>query len=72
MGTAIINGIKDGFGLLGDLAQNLLTAFSTLFLDTTGTNPALTSLGWFMLIMFGLTITVGALKLALNIIRNRG
>ena len=66
MGTAIINGIKDGFGLLGDLAQNLLTAFST------GTTPTLTSLGWFMLIMFGLTITVGALKLALNIIRNRG
>ena len=58
MGTAIINGISAGFSILSDLAENLVTGFSTLFLDTSTSTPTLTGLGWFVMVMFGLGITI--------------
>lgn len=72
MGTAIINAISSGFELLQDLAKNLVNGFSTLFIATSGETTTLTALGWVILVFFGISITIGALKLCLTIFRNRG
>jgi len=71
MGEAIINAIKSGLGLIGDLASEFMTGFSTLFWDATANNGAgaLTSFGLFCLVMLGVSITFAVIKLVLNIIR---
>lgn len=68
MGEAIINAIKSGLGLIGDLANEFLTGFTTLFWDST--NSALTTFGMFSLIMLGVAVSFAVVKLCLNIVRS--
>ena len=72
MATAIIEAIKSGFGLLGDLAENFLTAFSTLFWDATANSGAgaLTTFGNWSLIMLSIAIVFSVLMLAFNVLRS--
>lgn len=71
MGSAIIQAIKDGLGLIGDLAAEFLSGFSALFWDATANSGAggLTTFGTFALVMLGVSITFAVIKLCLNVIR---
>ena len=71
MGQAIIDAIKSGLGLIGDLASEFLNGFSTLFWDSTANNDAggLTDFGTFALVMLGVAITMAVISLVLNLIR---
>lgn len=72
MGSAILEAIRTGLGLMQDIANELLTGFSTLFWTPgSGENAgSLTVLGNFALIFLGISITFAVVKLALNLIRN--
>lgn len=72
MGSAIIDAIKSGLGIIGDLANEFLTGFSTLFWDSTANSGAgaLTTFGMFALIMLGLGVSFAVVKLVLNIVRS--
>lgn len=75
MGAAIIQAIKDGLGLISELANQFLTGFSALFWDSTANQGAgaLTTFGNFALILLGVSITMGCVSLCLNMItRNTG
>ena len=71
MGAAIIDAIKSGLGLIEDLASEFLTGFSTLLWDATANEGAgaLTTVGTFMCVFLGIAITMGVIKLCLNILR---
>ena len=71
MGAAIIDAIKSGLGLIGDLASEFLNGFSTLFWDSTANSGAggLTDFGTFALVMLGVAITMAVISLVLNLIR---
>ena len=68
MGASIINAIKSGLGLIGDLAGQFLLGFSTLFWDRT--NSSLTQFGTFSLVMLGIAITFSVIALCLNVLRS--
>lgn len=68
MGSAIIEAIRSGLGLIADLAREFLTGFSTLSWDST--NSALTTFGMFALVMLGVSITFAVIKLVLNVLRS--
>ena len=72
MGEAIINAIKSGLGLIGDLASEFLTGFTTLFWDPTANGNAggLTAFGLFSLVMLGVAVSFAVVKLVLNLIRS--
>lgn len=72
MGTAIIDAIKSGLGLIGDLASEFLTGFQTLFWDPTANSNAgaLTVFGQFALVMLGISVSFAIVKLVLNIVRS--
>lgn len=72
MGEAIINAIKSGLGLIGDLASEFLTGFSTLFWDATANQGAgaLTVLGTFSLVMLGVAVTFSIIRLVMSLIRS--
>lgn len=72
MGTAIINAIKSGLGLIADLAGEFMNGFSTLFWDSTANSGAggLTDFATFALIMLGVAVSFAVVKLVLNIIRS--
>lgn len=72
MGSAIIEAIKSGLGLIEDLAQSFLTAFSTLFWDATANSGAgaLTSFGTFSLVFLGIAIVMTVLTLGYALIRS--
>lgn len=72
MGSAIINAIKSGLGLIGDLASEFLTGFSTLFWDATANEGAgaLTVLGTFALVMLGVSVTFAVIRLIMSLIRS--
>ena len=72
MASAMIEAIKSGFSLLGELAQNFLTAFTTLFWDATANSGAgaLTTFGNWSLIMLSVAIVFAVLMLAFNLIRS--
>lgn len=72
MGSEIINAIKSGLGLIGDLASEFLTGFSTLFWDSTANSGAgaLTVFGTYSLVFLGIAITMAVIKLVLNILRS--
>lgn len=71
MGTQIINAIKSGLGLIGDLASEFLTGFETLVWDATAAEGAgaLTSIGVFAFVMLGISVSFAVIKLVLNLIR---
>jgi hypothetical protein len=72
MGAAIIDAIKSGLGLIGDLASEFLDGFSTLFwVEPTGTETVghLTTFGMFALVMLGVAVSFAVVKLVLNIVR---
>lgn len=71
MGSAIIQAIKDGLGLISDLASEFLTGFTSLFWDASANSNAggLTTFGTFALVMLGVSITFAVIKLCLNVIR---
>lgn len=73
MGTAIIEAIKTGLGLIGDIAKEFLGGFTALFWeagvgDTAG---SLTTFGTFCLIFLGISITFGLVKMAIYLIRSK-
>ncbi len=72
MGSAIIDAIKSGLGLMQSIANELLNGFSTLFWDAAANDGAgaLTTLGNFALVFLGISITFAVVKLALNLIRS--
>lgn len=72
MGAAIIEAIQSGFSLIGDLAQNFLTAFTTLFWDATANSGAgaLTTFGTWSLIMLSIAIVFSVIMLAFNVLRS--
>lgn len=72
MGSAIINAIKSGLGLIADLAGEFMNGFSTLFWDSTANSGAggLTDFATFALIMLGVAVSFAIVKLVLNIIRS--
>ena len=72
MANAMIAAIESGFSLLGNLAQNFLTAFTTLFWDATANSGAgeLTTFGNWSLIMLSVAIIFSVLMLAFNLIRS--
>lgn len=71
MGTQIINAIKSGLGLIGDLASEFLTGFETLVWDASASQGAgaLTSIGVFAFVMLGISVSFAVIKLVLNLIR---
>lgn len=71
MGSAIIQAIKDGLGLIGDLASEFLEGFTALFWDASANSNAggLTTFGTFALVMLGISVTFAVIKLVLNVIR---
>lgn len=71
MGSAIIDAIKSGLGLIGDLASEFLTGFSTLFWDSTANSGsgALTVFGTYALVMLGVAITFAVISLVMNLVR---
>lgn len=72
MGTAILDAIKSGLGLMADLAEEFLTGFTTLFWDATANSGAgaLTAFGTFSLIFLGISITFAVIALVLNVLRS--
>lgn len=72
MGSQIIQAIKSGLGLIGDLASEFLTGFSTLFWDATANEGAgaLTVLGTFSLVMLGVAVTFSIIRLVMSLIRS--
>lgn len=72
MGSAIIDAIKSGLGLIGDLANEFLEGFTNLFWDATANSGAgaLTVFGTFSLVMLGIGVTFAVIKLVLNILRS--
>lgn len=71
MGAAIIDAIKSGLGLIGDLASEFLKGFTTLFWDATANSGAgaLTTFGTYALVMLGIAVTFAVISLVLNIFR---
>lgn len=72
MGSAIIQAITSGLGLIQNLAQEFLSGFSTLvWVAPSGTETAghLTEFGTFAFVMLGVSITMAVIKLVLNIVR---
>ena len=72
MATAIIDAIKSGLGLMGDLASEFLTGFTTLFWDSTANSGAgaLTVFGNYSLIFLGIAITFSVIALVFNVLRS--
>ena len=72
MGTAIVDAIKTGFTLIGDLAEMFLTGFSTLFWDATANSGAgaLTVFGNWSLIMLSIAIVFSVVALVFNVLRS--
>ena len=71
MGSAIINAIKSGLGLIEDLASEFLSGFNTLVWDPTAAEGAgaLTTVGVFAFVMLGVSVSFAVIKLVLNLIR---
>lgn len=72
MGSAIIEAIRSGLGLMQNLAEEFLSGFSTLFWDATANSGAgaLTTFGTYSLIMLGIAITFSVIALVFNVLRS--
>ena len=71
MGADIINAIKSGLGLIGDLASEFLDGFSTLFWDPTANTGAggLTTFATYAMVMLGIAVTFAVISLVLGVFR---
>lgn len=71
MGAEIINAIKSGLGLIADLATEFLNGFETLvWVPAEGSVAGhLTSVGIFMFVMLGVSVSFAIVKLVLNLLR---
>lgn len=71
MGAEVINAVKSGLGLITDLANEFLSGFETLVWVPAEGQVAghLTSLGIFMFVMLGISVSFAVVKLILNILR---
>ncbi len=64
-----IGGAMTGF--ITSLVQTITSGFSEMFWTGTGETRTLSDLAIFLLVLFGIGITVGASKLIFNLIKNR-
>lgn len=71
MGSAIIDAISSGLGLIQKLAENFLSGFEALFVKTgtEGAVTGITNFGTFAFIMLGLAVAFGCIKLACRLVR---
>lgn len=71
-GQMIIDAIKSGLGLIGDLAQEFLEGFTTLiYVAPTGSGTgSLTTFGIFAFVMLGVSVSFAVVKLCLNLLRS--
>lgn len=72
MGSAIIEAITSGLGLISDLAEEFLSGFQTLvWVAPTGTETVghLTEFGVFAFVMLGVSVSFAIIKLVLNLVR---
>lgn len=71
MGAEIIQAIKSGLGLIKDLASEFLDGFETLVWVPADGNVAghLTTVGVFMFVMLGISVSFAIVKLILNLLR---
>lgn len=67
MGTAIIEAITSGLGLIGALAEEFLDGFTALVWNSTSSQ--LTTFGIFGFVMLGVSVSFAVVKLVLNIVR---
>lgn len=72
MGAAIISAISSGLGLAGDLAEEFLTAFGTLFWDASANTGAgaLTVFGTWSLVMVGISVCFACITTVLSLVRS--
>ena len=72
MGSQIIDAIKSGLGMIGDLASEFLNGFTTLFWDANANSGAgaLTTFGLYACVFLGISITFAIVKLCLNLVRS--
>ena len=73
MGTAIIQAITSGLGLMQEIASQFLTGFSTLFWDATANASAgaLTNFGIFTLVFLGIGVVFMVVKLVIGMINSK-
>lgn len=71
MGAEIIQAIKSGLGLIKDLATEFLDGFETLvWVPADGqVTGHLTTVGVFMFVMLGISVSFAIVKLILNLLR---
>lgn len=71
MGSAIIEAISSGLGLITYIAQEFLSGFTTLVWTTPegATSGQLTPVAMFCFVMLGVSISFAVVKLVLNLIR---
>lgn len=70
MGTAIVDAIGSGLGLISKLAEEFLDGFTTLVWATPqGGTPGLTPVATFCFVMLGVSVSFACVKLVLNLIR---
>lgn len=67
MGTAIVNAITQGLGIITELGGALNDGFNAIFMNGT----ALTNVGVFAFVLLGLGISVGIVKKCFNWITGR-
>ena len=71
MGSYLIEAIRSGLGLVGDLATNFLTGFKNLFVTTASEGGAVTGLtvfGEYAFVMLGISIVFGMIRLCTSLI----
>lgn len=71
MGEAIIQAIKSGLGLIGDLATEFLDGFTTLVWTpaTSGTGGSLTPVAIFAFVMLGVSVSFAVVNKVLGLLR---
>lgn len=75
MGQIILDAIKSGLGIIGDIASEFLNGFETLVwvpgTTVEGVQVAghLTSVGTFAFVMLGVSVSFAVIKLVLNLLR---
>lgn len=56
---------------ISSLVQTLTSGFTGMFWEGTGETRTISDIGIFLLVLFGIGITVGASKLIFGLIKNR-